>query len=300
MSKEKELEQKIKELEKQLAEKSREMDEYKHDLLDIDKDLRSILGQVNEDLKSVRQLQHQLVPVELPRIPDFEISSKFVASLISGGDYFDIFELSDKMKFGILLSSASGHGMSALVLSILLKMTSQFHQSRSNLSPLEMAKIMVDAMSEQMRPNDTVDFFYGVVNRRTFELTYIQLGDVSCFHYETEKDVLTDLVSNTPSIHEKFDSQSLKEHSMSLNPNDFIILCSKGISQAKNKAGEIFGKERIKDIIVQNKKNTVHDVRNEILFQIKKYTGKTNPDRDVTVLVAEVKDKVLRLAKENP
>ncbi len=299
MGREKELEEKIKDLEKQLAKKSCEIDEYKRNVLSIDKDLKGILERVQEDLQSVRQLQRQLVPIELPRIPDFEISSKFIGSLISGGDYFDIFELSDKMKFGILLSSASGHGTSALVLSILLKMTSQFHQSQSSLSPLDMAQVMIDTMSAQMKPKDTVDFFYGVIDRRTFDLTYVQLGDIFCFHYKADTLTLTDLISQAPPFNKDFESRLLKEHSISLDPNDIIVLCSKGISLAENTEGEGFGKERIKEIIVQNSQRTVHDVRNEIVFQMKRYTGKKDPDRDVTVLVAEVKDRVLRLAKDN-
>jgi sigma-B regulation protein RsbU (phosphoserine phosphatase) len=41
----------------------------------------------------------------------------------------------------------------------------------------------------------------------------------------------------------------------------------------------------------------VHELRNEILHQNEKFTGRQTPLRDQTVIAMEVKDRVIKLAK---
>ena len=64
----------------------------------------------------------------------------------------------------------------------------------------------------------------------------------------------------------------------------------------KNLENESFGQERLFNALVSAPKTGVHDVRNHLLFEIKKFLSGREPTRDVTVLVAEVKDRVIKLA----
>jgi sigma-B regulation protein RsbU (phosphoserine phosphatase) len=47
----------------------------------------------------------------------------------------------------------------------------------------------------------------------------------------------------------------------------------------------------------ENAKNGVHDLRNELLFQAQIKSNLEEPLRDQTVLVIDVKDRVIKLAK---
>ena len=86
---------------------------------------RSLIAHLHGELKLAHVIQKALVPTEFPHISGFEFSTKFVPSSISGGDYFDIFEHQDKMKFGILLADSSGYQFSALFLSTLIQFSSR-------------------------------------------------------------------------------------------------------------------------------------------------------------------------------
>ena len=61
-------------------------------------------------------------------------------------------------------------------------------------------------------------------------------------------------------------------------------------------SGENFGEERLLRAILTAPKDSVHDWRNEILFRIEQFAGERDIPRDVTVIVLEVKDRVIRLA----
>ena len=54
---------------------------------------------------------------------------------------------------------------------------------------------------------------------------------------------------------------------------------------------------QIVKIMTENAKNGVHDLRNELLFQAGRKSKVEEPLRDQTVVVIEVKDRVIKLAK---
>ena len=87
-----------------------------------------------------------------------------------------------------------------------------------------------------------------------------------------------------------------------MGPRDRLILLTEGVLSAvaadKNDKS-VFGKERLLQSIQSVTRGSVHDVRNEILYQVEKFSGINEPLRDQTVLVTEVKDKVIKLAKKN-
>ena len=87
------------------------------------------------------------------------------------------------------------------------------------------------------------------------------------------------------------------EDSVSLNPRDKLIFCSTGVLEAKNPKGEPFGLERLYQVVLSQPQSNVHDLRNEILFQVDKFTNQTKPiRRDQTLVVMEIKDRVIKLA----
>ena len=88
----------------------------------------------------------------------------------------------------------------------------------------------------------------------------------------------------------------LKSHEVSLNANDRLIICTKGVDQVKNLQGEGFGKDRLMGAIFSAPKEGVHSIRNHILYEVEQFRQGCAFERDLTVVVAEVKDKIIKLA----
>ncbi|MDV7400207.1 hypothetical protein RZS08_52825, partial [Arthrospira platensis SPKY1] len=66
---------------------------------------------------------------------------------------------------------------------------------------------------------------------------------------------------------------------------------------AKNLDGEEFGSERLFESILNAPKQGVHDLRNEVFINLKKFSGGIEIPRDQSLVVAEVKNRVIKLAK---
>lgn len=282
-------------LQKSLSEKEKELARYRSEIKKLNAQLRELIIQINQEIKMSQVIQKTLVPTELPNIPGFDFSTKFIASLVTGGDYFDLFEHDDKFRFGVVLSCASGYGMSALFLSVLMKLSGQIEARRGTPANHALNSIIQELLPS-LQPNDSADVFYGVVDRRTFELSYCLVGDVLALHQHATKSDIVKLEKSAPAIATGF-QQTLDNKIVNLNARDRIVVCSKGVFQAPNNRGEQFGVKQVEDIMFEKKNSSVHEVRNEILYQVERWTGKTEPDRDLTVVVIEVKERILKLAR---
>ena len=292
-----ELLKKIQELEDEVDQKDQDLKIYRRELSQANKELEKLIIQVNDQLQQSHRIQKYLVPTEFPNIQGFEFSTKFSSSSVSGGDYFDIFEHHDKMRFGIFLSSASGYGMSALFLSVLMKMTYEIEDTKSR-DPGQVMKGILQELRDQSRPQDLASIFYGVFDRRKFQLTYCNVGQPLAVHYEAAKNRIELLKSDpkpfSPSLLDgEFD---LSNKALELNPSDKLVFCSSGFLALKNKEGQTWGMDEILSVIKRNIKLDVHALRNEIFFQASKFSSEQ--PKDLTVIVTEVKERIIKLASD--
>jgi sigma-B regulation protein RsbU (phosphoserine phosphatase) len=289
------LKERIVELENELVIKDKELAKYRHELNRANSSLENMIGQVTEEIRMAGSIQKMLSPTQLPNISGFEVSTKYQPGDRFGGDYFDIFEHEDKLKFGIVIASSTGYTMSALFLSVLIKISSQI-EARKGLAPHKMMEVLAKELVPNVTNNDRASVFYGVVDRRTFELSYSSLGRIEACVQVYGEDGLQNLEACGPAFSKEFNTQpqSLK---IQLNSRDRVVIATEGLVLSENPQGKTWGGEGLRDSLRMAPRQGVHELRNEILHQNEKFTGRASPLRDQTVIVMEVKDKVIKLAK---
>lgn len=274
-------------LENELAAKNAEVATYRQEMLKFSQKLDVLMSQIAQDMKILSEVQKTLVPTEIPNIPGFEISRKFVFGSKVGGDYFDIFEHEDKFKFGILVASSSGYAMSALFLSLIIKVSHVLEAKKGN-SPEKILQQLAEEIKKLAGPADQTSGFYAVIDRRSFQLQFCSAGQVDGYYWAPQK-ALQVLKSSHGAFSQQF-ADKLTLASLDLEPKSRLCVVTPGLS-------EVLGADRIAKIINDNSKNGVHDLRNELLFQAQRVAQKEEPIRDQTVVVIEVKDRVIKLAK---
>ncbi|QDK36609.1 PP2C family protein-serine/threonine phosphatase [Bdellovibrio sp. NC01] len=295
MANDESLKERISELEHELAVKEAELHRYRLELTKANASLEKMIAQISQELKMAQALQKLLSPTQLPNIQGFEFSTKFLAGTRSGGDYFDIFEHEDKLKFGILISSASGYSLSSLLLSVIIKISSQI-EARRGLEAHKVVALLAKEVVPNISNDDRANIFYGIVDRRSYEFQYCSVGDIDSFLSVYGKDSLQELLPTGPSLGRDFNTEP-QSRTIQLNPRDRLIIATEGLKNSQNSLGVAWGGHRLSEAISKAPKQGVHELRNEILYANQQYTGKEDPVRDQTLIVTEVKDRVIKLAK---
>ena len=281
------LKKKITFLESELNQKNSEIMVYRQELLKISQRLDALMSKISIDTKILSDVQKSLVPTETPTIPGFEISRKFVYGSKQGGDYFDIFEHDDKMKFGVLVACSSGYAMSALFLSLILKISHVLEAKKGN-SPDKILQQIGEEIKKTATQNDHTSAFYAVIDRRDYSLQFCSVGKIDGFYQSAQKTI--QVLKSTNSAFSSQFNEKLSLANVDLDAKSRICVMTEGVTQ-------VLTKDEIVKIMTDNAKTGVHDLRNEILFQAQKKSKLEEPLRDQTVVVIEVKDRLIKLAK---
>lgn len=286
----------IRQLEKELKQTREELGLYKARMKSLNLELEKVIADVGRDLQLTLKLQKILSPTDPPKISGFEMSSKFIPGMKKGGNYFDVFEHQDKLKFSILMSSCSGFNVSSLLLSILIKMTSQI-EARKGTPPQVLVQQIFKELQPLMAPQEEASILYGLVDKRNYTFEYCQAGKFYAYHQVYGKETLQPLEACSGPLNKAFNTQ-LQSRTISLSSKDRLILVSEGILQNQNSGAKTWSESNLIESIKSAPKKGVHELRNEILFQNQRFLGTDILDYDVTLLITEVKDTVIKLATD--
>jgi sigma-B regulation protein RsbU (phosphoserine phosphatase) len=235
----------IAKLEAELAQKNSEIIIYRQELMKISQKLDSLMSQVSDDTKVLGQAQKLLVPTEVPTIPGFEISRKFVYGSKIGGDYFDIFEHEDKMRFGVLVACSSGYAMSALFMSLILKVSHVLEAKKGNL-PDKIMQQIADEMKKLAKPEDLTSVFYAVIDRRDFSLQFCSAGKISGMYLAPQKPI--QVLKSAHSAFGQHFSDKLSLAKLDLDAKARLCVMTEGLTH-------VLSTEDIAKIMTDNVKN---------------------------------------------
>lgn len=287
------LQKTIKELMQELNLKETLVQEYKKQLSLSDSLILKLTHQVDSDLQTLYRLYENLIPTQLPHIPDCEFSCKFLSSPKGEGkDFYQIIPFK-RRNFGLIMSSCVSHIVSSLLFSSRLKLISR----TANLQPHDFLLTLSKEINEQQKniKTDTkIDIFYSIIDQKKYTLSYCSSGSIYSFLYSFNTKKIHDLhpLSSKFNIKQLSDIKSRK---INLNPKDHLILCSPGIVECLNAQGKAFGSDRLKQIIQSVEEPGAHLMRNQILYAVKSFYKDQRINRDQSIFVMEIRDKILRL-----
>ena len=283
---------KIQALEKKLKQKEKA-------LKNSNQRVEQILTDLKESKNLIRNIHKSLLPSHLPKIPHFSFSYRLSATRTGvSGDFFDVIQLNNPLQFGVLLSSCSTYTLTSLFLSLFLKSVPLLKEHPTAAGYLrEVFKNLPNSNKNSFH------LFYGIVNRRDFTLDYCLKGDVFAGMRQPEqakeKSSLSRfqiLKTSSSNLQTKNPRKSpFKSAVIELKPKDCLVLCSPGILHRKNSKGTVFGAKNILQAALSQK--GVLATRQNILFQTNQFAGSAESPRDQTVLIMEVKDRILKLTK---
>ena len=287
---------KIQSLEKELKEKNRLIKEYELALKDSNERIQKILQTLQNSSTLIRNIHKSLLPATAPKIPHFGLNWKLTPTRSGvSGDFFDVIRLNQPLLFGVLLCSGNSYTATASFLSVFLKFlpTLKEHKTPDGFFS-ELSENLFPSLPEK----DTLDIFYGIVNRRDWTLNYRLTGDMFAGVQSSASNQVNGKKNFRMFQPSRPGGKGKKSSVIELNPKDCIVLCSPGVAQRKNLKGESFGEKNIIQSISLGKQKSALSARQSILFQADRFAGSAEPERDQTVLILTVKDRILRLTKK--
>jgi sigma-B regulation protein RsbU (phosphoserine phosphatase) len=237
------------------------------------------------EYEEAREIQQGLMPKQIRQPPGLEISGSWRPARIVGGDYFDVFNFSDR-RVGLCIADVSGKGMpAALLMSNLQAVVKAL--ATEVISPKELVEKINRVMCRNTTEAKFITFFYGLLDVDAKILRYANAGHNAPIL--TRKSGAQVRLEEGGLILGIFEEGTYQEGEIELGPGDHLIMFTDGINEAVNAQGEEFGEERLAELSCCARQLSAEDLRRRLLERTTEFCAGAFED-DATLLVVAVSE----------
>jgi len=237
-----------------------------------------------KEMELAKDLQQKLLP-DAHRFPDAEAAARVQPAEQVGGDFYQLFTLSNG-RIGVMLGDVSLHGFpSALIMT--LTMSAAGIYAREHESPAQVLRDLDDALREELETTEMfLTVFYGVIDPKAGTLRYSNAGHPHAFsiHADGGLDRLT--ATDPPVGFAGPDAYGEEEVPWSVE-DDLLLLFTDGLSDVLASATRGDGEERVLDTVIANRRRPA-DVIVEALFSLTADADPPVMGDDRTALVVRI------------
>ena len=287
-------------LERRLQEENRKLEES-------NQSLKKAYETIRDDLDAAARMQRSLLP-PAGTIHGIHCNSLFLPASVVAGDVFNFFSIGLN-SVGFYLLDVSGHGIPAAMLSVTLsKVLTTRPEASSPLVESTRSGSAYDIRSPHEALSEVNDRFqdqddmyftmvYGVLDKDSGCLRLAQAGHPApiLLRRNGPPEPLGDGGFPLGMLPDRsFDA--LEYH---VEKGDRLFLCSDGILECTNAAGEEFGQQRLMEVLNQHRESSLDTLLKSLQSTMHEWAGSTEFADDVTLLALELGSLLVEKAKEN-
>lgn len=254
---------------------------------------------MEEELHMARELQLALLPRHFPTLPKGACSGESAVRFCSmyqpthtvGGDFFNIFPLSDT-SVGVFMCDVMGHGVrAALVTAMMRALGEQFSGAAGQ--PGELLTKINKTLWEILRQSGTnlyATACYVVADLAASRITFANAGHPSPLLVRNSPRVVEPIMpprSGGPALG-LFEDAQYQVHERELQANDLILLFTDGLFDVENANEESFNEQRLRETIHTRAGMAPADLVQDVFTEIERFAeGRAFAD-DVCFLGMEI------------
>lgn len=201
------------------------------------------------ELNIASQLQRDILPLINPVVPGLQVVAKTKPATELGGDSFNFVEMQDKTY--IYIGDVTGHGVAAgLIMTMVHSLINVF--SGFSKSSYEIIVNVNKYIKKHVKKTMFMTMVMLSWDHVSKQMTYVGAGHEHILVYRADSGQCEAILSGGVALGMVPDnSKVVSEAPLPLNNGDVIVLYSDGITEARNSSDELFGLERLKQLVVE-------------------------------------------------
>lgn len=243
---------------------------------------------LESELAIAREVQNQLFPKDVPFTRTLELKGVCNPARMVSGDYYDFMALSES-SLAFAIGDVAGKGISAALLMATIQSTMRTQLSSTNgAGPMHFSTAkLVANLNRQLyattAPEKYATFYFAIYDDLTQTLRYTNAGHLApilvCGGSLSTLD-------STGTVVGAFPIARYGEKSVQLDQGDMLVAYTDGIVEPENAYGEMFGEERLKDLIQKYARAESSEIIARTMEAVNLWTGAGELQDDMTMLVA--------------
>ena len=251
-------------------------------------------ARISTELELAESIQANMLPNIFPAFPErseFDIYALMDPAREVGGDFYDFFLIDDD-HLAMVIADVSGKGIPAALFMMMSKILVK-NFTMQGLQPAEILEKVNNAIC-QNNPNDMfITIWIGILT--------ISTGKTICASAGHEYPVLRkdggqfEVVKDPHGIAAgTMGGMKYKNYDMQLNTGDTLFVYTDGLPEATNRSNELFGLERVVDVLNNEPDAEVEELFVEMGIAVAEFVEDAPQFDDLTMLAVKIKDIPLK------
>ena len=247
---------------------------------------------IGAELDIAKHIQASMLPCIFPAFPDrreIDIYATMEPAKEVGGDFYDFFMVDDT-HLAVVMADVSGKGVPAALFMVIGKTLIKDHTTPGR----DLGKVFTevnDLLCESNSEELFITAFEGVLDLETGEFVYVNAGHEMPFISKAGGDFEPYKI-RAGFVLAGMEGMKYRAGSMMLEPGDKIFQYTDGVTEAKNINNELYGMDRLGEILNKVKLGTPHEILPAIKKDIDEFVGEAPQFDDITMLCLEYKTKM--------
>jgi len=245
--------------------------------------VRAQEDQLERDLAMAREVQLRLLPTRAPELPHARLAMKFLPARSIGGDLYDFLDYGSGVQ-AIVLGDVSGKAAPAALFAALVSgimRSAALHHPE----PAEMLVQLNDAIRERKLESQYVTLLYALWDDPTRTLRLANAGAVQPIQCRNGHSRILQAEGFPLGL---MPDAMYDELVVETQPGDVLIFVSDGILDAEDPQGEMYGSERLSEILSHHQQDEPDTLAELILADVSRFQGERERFDDETIIVLKV------------
>ncbi len=242
-------------------------------------------ARLDQELNVARQIQHSLLPKEIPQVEGYQFAAHYIPCEQVGGDYYDFLRL-DEGHLAVVVADVEGHGLGAA-----MYMSSFSTALRTEIRHgFSLNKIMYDLnnfVCDELTELTAMPIVYAVINLPIRTLSYVNAGHEFPLHYHVDSGQVTEL-EGTGLILGVAEDMEYNEVHVPLAEDDLLVFFTDGLTDQVDPADEFFGKERLRALMQDRPQLSAQEFSDALEEAVTQHQGLAVQNDDIAYVVLKV------------
>ncbi len=244
---------------------------------------------LEEQINIARGIQQALLPRDFREYPHLAVSGINTPCLSVGGDYFDVFPLSDN-RTAFLIADVSGKGLGAALLTTMLQ--GALSGMTLGTDPAQLFNHVNRFLCNHSEVGRYATMFFGILDDQG-NLEFINAGHPSPFLIRkgVAEEAFTEGCYPVGLVPEaEYTTVAVK-----LEPGDTLVLFSDGVTEAMDPDEQLFGTPRLQEVLAGLMDTPLEEIQKRVLESVENFSRGAPQTDDVTLLLVRYRAAVARV-----
>lgn len=239
------------------------------------------LHEERRELEAATQIQQSFLPARRPECAGLQFFDHYSPAMHIGGDYYDYIPLPGN-RLAVAVGDVAGKGISAALL--MARLSAAARVCLANAPSLPEAVRHLNLLLTRSGSEDRfMTFVVAVLDLDQYLLTVVNAGHLPPLLRRAGQATVEELEPELAGLPLGVMDRPYEQVQVALRPGDALVLYTDGVSEMRNRAGEMYGVERVR-AAVQNAPADMEGLGTTLLTDVQRFAEQRPPGDDLTIL----------------